>query len=157
MSVDKHVIFKNIDGKGFKVAIVVANWNPEICESLEKWCVRGLLDTGVQRDHIVIEHVPGSYELPIAAKQFADSGKYDAVVAIGCLIKGETMHFEYIAEAVSQGIMNVGLETGVPTIFGVLTCLNQEQAAARSQDNEKNSGYSWGKSAVEMAHGMKHW
>ena len=67
------------------------------------------------------------------------------------------MHFEYIAEAVSQGIMNVGLETGVPTIFGVLTCLNQEQAAARSQDNEKNSGYSWGKSAVEMAHGMKHW
>ncbi len=156
MSVDKHVVFNNIDGRGMKIAIVVANWNIEITESLEKWCVRGLLDSGVERNDIVVEHVPGSYEIPLSAMQFAKTKKYDAVVAIGCLVKGGTMHFEYIAEAVTQGIMRVGLDTGVPTIFGILTCLNQEQAEARSQDNEKNSGYGWGKSAVEMAHSMGH-
>jgi len=94
--------------------------------------------------------VPGAYELPFAARLLALSGTVDAVICVGVLVKGDTSHFEYISEAVSQGIMNVGLQTNVPVIFGVLTCQTDEQVTKRST-GKNNHGIGWGKTAVEMA------
>jgi 6,7-dimethyl-8-ribityllumazine synthase len=94
--------------------------------------------------------VPGSFELPITAKFLAGSKRVDVIVCIGCLVKGETMHFEYIAQATANAIMQVSLETYVPCIFGVLTVLNKEQAISRSTGTS-NEGLSWGLTAVEMA------
>jgi len=97
--------------------------------------------------------VPGSYELPLAARLLLDTGRVDAVIAIGCLIKGETMHFEYICEAVSQGIMRLNLESRVPVIFGVLACLTEEQARARAglSGSHGNHGKEWAQTALKMA------
>lgn len=94
--------------------------------------------------------MPGSFELPLAAKFLAMSGTVDAIICAGVLIKGDTMHFEYIADTVSKGIMNVGIQTNLPIVFGVLTCLNEEQVKKRSS-GDNNHGYDWGKTAVEMA------
>lgn len=97
--------------------------------------------------------MPGSYELPLAAQKYILHEKVDAVVCIGCLIKGGTMHFEYICEAVSRGIMDVGLTTGVPVIFGVLTCLTEAQALERAGliEGHHNHGPEWGDAAISMA------
>ncbi|MBF8280883.1 MAG: 6,7-dimethyl-8-ribityllumazine synthase [Candidatus Magasanikbacteria bacterium] len=151
----KHGFFQNLDGQGLKFAMAVANFNKDITERLEKWCVRGLTDAGVAEKDIAIEHVPGSFELPLTCQQFAKSGKYDAVIAIGCLIKGETMHFEYLADATFNGLVRAALDSDVPVICGVLTCLNKEQAEARSKDSEESSAYGWAKAAIEMAYSMR--
>ena len=95
--------------------------------------------------------VPGSYELPFGAKRLLDTKRFEAVVVLGCLLKGETMHFEYIAEAVTQGIMRLNLDYGVPVIFGVLTCLAEAQAKERARSDGHNFGYIFGRSAVAMA------
>ena len=102
---------------------------------------------------MIKKDVPGSYELPFAAKWMIETYKVDAVIAIGTLIKGSTMHFEYICQATSDGIMKVGLDTGVPVIFGVLTCLTIEQSLERAGLTEggHNHGHDWGATAVEMA------
>lgn len=102
---------------------------------------------------VVKKDVPGSYELPFAAKWMIETYKVDAVIAIGTLIKGSTMHFEYICQATSDGIMKVGLDTGVPVIFGVLTCLTIEQSLERAglAEGGHNHGHDWGATAVEMA------
>jgi 6,7-dimethyl-8-ribityllumazine synthase len=105
----------------------------------------------VSEENIFETSVPGCFELPLAARFLALSGTVDAIVTTGVLIKGETMHFEYIADAVSKGIMNVGIQTNVPVIFGVLTCLNEEQVKARATVGKNNHGVDWGKTAVEMA------
>ena len=107
------------------------------------------MEAGVKQSNIFVTYVPGSFELPITARFLAMSKRVDVIVCLGCLIKGETMHFEYIAGATADGLMKVSLDTLVPQIFGVLTVLNKEQAIARSV-GEKNEGLSWGKSAVEM-------
>ena len=109
-----------------------------------------LKECNVTDDNIFETEVPGAYELPFAAKLLALSGTVDAIICTGVLIKGGTMHFEYICEAVSQGIMNVGLQTNTPVIFGVLTCLSEEQVIERST-GANNHGDGWGKTAVEMA------
>jgi 6,7-dimethyl-8-ribityllumazine synthase len=95
-------------------------------------------------------HVPGAFEIPLAAKKAAQSGKFDGIVAIGCVIRGETAHFEYISQVASAGISQVGLETGVPVAFGVLTVDTDEQAMARSQPGPENKGFHAAQSAVEM-------
>ncbi|MEK7643953.1 MAG: 6,7-dimethyl-8-ribityllumazine synthase, partial [Patescibacteria group bacterium] len=146
----KGVSFKKMNGAKLKIGIAVSRWNGEITESLLEKCRLALLDSGVKEKNIFVLEVPGAYELPYAASHLIKTKKPDAVVCFGCLIKGETMHFEYIAEAVTQGIMNLNLGTGVPVIFGVLTVLNEAQAKARSGDNQQNHGYAWGLTAVEM-------
>lgn len=108
---------------------------------------------GVKASNIFTTYVPGSFELPLTAKYLTASKQFDAIICLGCLIKGETMHFEYISQAVSQGIMTVSLDSCVPVIFGVLTVLNKEQAVKRST-GLSNEGLSWGRSAVEM--GLAH-
>lgn len=142
--------FPKLNGKNIKIGVVVARWNTEITMGLTESCFHALKDSGVQKKNISIIEVPGSFELPVAAQQLFKKDKVDVVIALGCLIKGETMHFEYIADAVANGLMRVSLDTGKPVVFGVLTCLNEKQAKARST-GENNHGYGWGMTALEMA------
>eukprot|EP00160_Parvularia_atlantis_P017931 Unigene6372_Nuclearia_a/m.19644 Unigene6372_Nuclearia_a/g.19644 ORF Unigene6372_Nuclearia_a/g.19644 Unigene6372_Nuclearia_a/m.19644 type:complete len:161 (+) Unigene6372_Nuclearia_a:64-546(+) len=148
----KGIAPKQVSGKNRRVVIVSARWNASIVGALVEGCRKTLLDAEVHPDNIVHVEVPGSFELPFAASRAIQSGSVDAVVCIGVLIKGETMHFEYIASAVSQGIMDLGLKSSVPVIFGVLTCLTEEQALARAGLTEKghNHGVDWGLAALEM-------
>ena len=116
---------------GMRFAVIRTMWNSELVDALADGNTQALLRAGVPADRIVQQSVPGCYELPLAAKQLCTSGKVDAVVCIGLLIKGETMHFEYLSGATCEGMMNVQLETGVPVIYGVLNCLTTEQAVER--------------------------
>ncbi len=145
----KGITFSKQNGSGLKIGIVIARWNEAVTYPLRDACKKALIDAGVLDAGIIELEVPGAYEVVYGAKHLIESG-CDAVVTIGCLIKGSTMHFEYIAEAVSQGIMNLNTDTGVPVIFGILTCLTEEQATERST-GDKSHGYAWGQSAVEMA------
>lgn len=145
----KSVAFEKKDGSGLKIGIVSARWNRQFCEALTQQCKHALRDSGVKEENIIEINVPGAYEVVFGAQSLIKNKKVDAVVCIGVLIKGETMHFEYIAEAVAQGIMNLNLRTGVPIIFGILTCLTEEHAQERSV-GDKSHGYNWGLTAVEM-------
>jgi 6,7-dimethyl-8-ribityllumazine synthase len=135
---------------GRRFALVVSSFNKEITDGLLRGARAALADAGVNGAHITTVQVPGAFEIPLAARQLARSGRYDAVICLGCLIKGETMHFEYIASAVSHGIMDVSVETGIPVTFGVLTTLTEEQAAARAGDGADNKGREAALAAVEM-------
>jgi len=175
------------DGSGLRIGIIHARWNTTIIEPLLKGTLDKLRACGVKDSNIVVQSVPGSWELPIAVQRLyaasqvqqshsssASAGDllgssttdltamsasttlasqpFDAIIAIGVLIKGETMHFEYISDAVSQGLMRVGLDLGIPVIFGVLTVLNDDQAKARAglTSGSHNHGEDWGLAAVEL-------
>lgn len=140
---------KKNDGSKLKIGIVVSRWNREITDALLSKCQEGLRGANVKDRNIHVQQVPGAYELPFGAMALIKKKKVDAVVCLGALIKGETMHFEYIASAVSYGIMKLQLETGVPVVFGVLTCLNEKQALARSV-GDKSLAHEWALSAVAM-------
>ena len=133
-----------------RIGIIRTRWNDQHVSNLVDGARKALLECKVAEDNIFETEVPGSFELPLAARFLALSGTVDAIICAGVLIKGETLHFEYISEAVSSGIMSVGLQTSTPIVFGVLTCLNEAQVKARSTSNN-NHGYDWGKTAVEMA------
>jgi 6,7-dimethyl-8-ribityllumazine synthase len=200
------------DGSSLRVAIVHARWNTTIIDALVSGCKKALLASGVKGENIIVESVPGSYELPLAvqrvyaasqiqsttstiasgagslisattdllggmdkgaegvgqASKTEDGGSkqvFDAVIAIGVLIKGETMHFEYIADAVTHGLMRVQLDSGVPVIFGLLTVLSEEQGLARAgleggtgkEAKGHNHGEDWGNAAVELGVKRKGW
>ncbi|KAH6709289.1 6,7-dimethyl-8-ribityllumazine synthase [Leptodontidium sp. 2 PMI_412] len=182
------------DGSGLRIGIVHARWNTTIIEPLLAGTKAKLLASGVKESNIVVQSVPGSWELPIACSKLfsasqiqsttssslgagdllgssttdltsltleakTSSGPFDAIIAIGVLIKGETMHFEYIAEAVSHGLMRVQLDTGVPLIFGLLTVLDEEQAKARAgvTSGSHNHGEDWGLAAVELGVKRRDW
>jgi len=130
---------------------VVSRFNAEVTEGLLAGAVAALDAAGVSADARTIVRVPGAFELPITAQRLAESGRFDAVVCLGCLIKGDTMHFEYIAEAVSQGLSRVALDAGVPVAFGVLTTLTDEQALERARPGEGNKGAEVARAAIEMA------
>lgn len=136
---------------GCRFAIVVSRFNAEITEGLLQGACSALADAGVESEDVTVVRVPGAFEIPLAARRLAKTGRFDAVVCLGCLIKGETMHFEYIASAVSQGIMDAGADTGVPVTFGVLTALTDEQAASRASRGIDNKGREAAMAAVEMA------
>jgi 6,7-dimethyl-8-ribityllumazine synthase len=136
---------------GYRFALVVSRFNEEITEGLLRGARAVLAESGVRDEDITIARVPGAFELPLAARRLAASGGFDAVVCLGCVIKGDTMHFEYIAGAASQGIMDAGLQTGVPIGFGLLTTLTEEQAVARAADGPENKGREAALAAVEMA------
>ena len=139
-----------VDGSGLNVAIVKTQWNQLIVDSLVTKCHDTLVASGVK---VTVHTVPGSFELPLACKHLAQKSDIDAIIAIGVLIKGETMHFEYIADAVSHGLMRVQLDSGVPVIFGVLTCLTQDQAMERAgmlSAKGHNHGEDWALTAMEM-------
>ncbi|KAL0946552.1 hypothetical protein HGRIS_012757 [Hohenbuehelia grisea] len=192
------------DGSSLRVAIVHARWNKTVIDALIAGAVAKLKERGVKDSNIVIQSVPGSFELPLACQKViagshfqagsnvtdllgglsfgTDSpkipsrtgtpapaktvnmpgGPFDAVIAIGVLIKGSTMHFEYICDSVSHALMKVQLDTGVPVIFGVLTALTDDQALERAglgkgEDKGHNHGEDWGLAAVEMGSHIRRW
>lgn len=133
-----------------RIAIVVSSWNAEITESLYKAAYDTLIDAGCYDTDIMRHDVPGSFELPLGAKWALDTLTPDAVICLGCVIKGETPHFDFICQAASMGIMTLNLEYAVPVIFGVLTTLSVEQARERSGGKHGNKGVEAAATAIQM-------
>ncbi len=137
-------------GQGLKFGLVVSRFNEFITAKLLEGAQDALVRHGVNEDDIDIAWTPGSFEMPLIAKKMAQTGKYAAIICLGTIIRGGTPHFEYIAAEVSKGIAAVSLETGVPTIFGVITADNLEQAIERAGTKEGNKGFDAAESAIEM-------
>lgn len=139
------------DGSSFNIGIVVSQWNPDITAALLEGAREVLLRAGVLPQNIEVLYVPGSFELPWGARQIMKPGKRDAVICLGCIIEGETRHDEYIAQAVASGIMQLGLMSGIPVIFGVLTTHTEEQARERAGGKHGNKGAEAAATALHMA------
>ena len=136
---------------GYRFAIVVSRFNESITGALRDGARAALAEAGVASGDIEELQVPGAFELPQAARRAAETARFDAVVCLGCVIRGETPHFEYISSAVAQGIMDAAGETGVPIAFGVLTTDNEEQAEERAGAGRENKGWEAAAAAMEMA------
>ena len=134
-----------------RFAIVVSRFNEEITEGLLRGAKAALAEASVADEAIRVVRVPGAFEIPLAAQRLAESGEFDAIICLGCLIKGDTMHFEYIADAASHGIAQAALATGVPMAFGVLTTMTEEQAVERSTEGPGNKGRGAALAAIDMA------
>jgi 6,7-dimethyl-8-ribityllumazine synthase len=141
----------SLQAQGKRFAIVVARFNSFITERLLDGALLALRQSGAANDDIAIVRVPGSFEIPSASRQLAESGKFAAIVCIGCLLRGDTLHYDVIANEVTRGVGQSAQETGVPHAFGVLTCDTLEQAIDRAGLKAGNKGYEAGLAAVEMA------
>jgi len=141
----------NLLGKGLKFGLVVSRFNEFFTTKLLEGAQDALLRHGVNEDDIEIAWVPGSYEIPLIARKLAETKKYDAVICLGAVIRGATPHFEYIAAQVSRDISRVGLETGLPVIYGIITADSLEQAIERSGTKAGNKGFEAAQYAIEMA------
>lgn len=135
---------------GFRFAIVVSKYHDFVTDGLQAGALAVLAAAGVESNDVAIVRVPGAFEIPIAAQHAAESGRYDAIVCLGCLIRGETPHFDYIASAVSHGLTAAAGATGVPMAFGVLTTNTVEEALARAGDAPGNKGREAAAAAVDM-------
>jgi 6,7-dimethyl-8-ribityllumazine synthase len=138
-------------GEGLKFAVVVSRFNEFITIRLLEGAMDALLRHGVAEDDVDVAKVPGSFEIPLVAKKLAASKRYDAVICLGAVIRGATPHFEYVAAEAAKGIAKVGLETEVPTLFGVITADTIEQAIERAGTKAGNKGFAAAMSAIEMA------
>jgi 6,7-dimethyl-8-ribityllumazine synthase len=141
----------NLNSSGLKFAIVASRFNDFVTNRLLGGALDALERTGTATEDIVIVKVPGSFEIPLAARKLASGQKYDAVICLGTLIRGETPHFEYLSSEVTKGIAMVALESGIPVIFGVLTADTMEQAIDRAGLKSGNKGFEAAMAAVEMA------
>jgi 6,7-dimethyl-8-ribityllumazine synthase len=139
------------DASSFRVAIVVSRFNAFITDRLRDGAVDALGASGIHPSQVEVFAVPGAFEIPQAARAVAETGRFDAVVCLGCLIRGETPHFDYIASATAHGITDAAGDTGVPMAFGVLTTNTVEQALERAGDGPENKGREAASAAVEMA------
>ncbi|TCL39880.1 6,7-dimethyl-8-ribityllumazine synthase [Anaerospora hongkongensis] len=137
--------------QGLRFGVIVARFNEFITGKLLSGAMDALERHGAEKEDIEIAWVPGAYEIPLVAKKMALSNKYDAVICLGTVIRGSTPHFDYVCAEVSKGVAHVGLETGVPTIFGVLTTETIEQAIERAGTKAGNKGFDAATSAIEMA------
>lgn len=146
----------NVVAEGIKIGIVAARFNEFIVSKLVGGAQDACVRHGVKDGDIDLAWVPGAFEIPIVAKKMAASGKYDAVLCLGAVIKGSTSHYDYVCAEVSKGTAMVGLETGVPTLFGILTTDNIEQAIERAGTKAGNKGYDVACSAIEMVNLMKN-
>ena len=138
-------------GEDFRIGIVVSEWNPTITNSLLEGAYSTLVKHGVFDNNITIEHVPGSFELPTGAKFLLKYGKYDAIICLGCVIQGETRHFDFICDAVANAIAQLAIEENRPVIFGVLTTNDMQQAIERSGGKHGNKGIEAAITALKMA------
>lgn len=136
---------------GFRFAVVVSKYNDFVTDRLQTGALAALASAGVAPADITLVRVPGAFEIPLAALHAAESGRFDAIVCLGCLIKGETAHFEYISAAVSHGLTDAAAATGVPMAFGVLTTNSIEEALARAAEGNGNKGHEAAVAAIEMA------
>lgn len=142
-------------GDGLKFGFVVSRFNEFITSKLLEGAKDALSRHGVRDEDIGIARTPGAFEIPLVAKKMAQTGKYDAIICLGAVIRGSTPHFDYIASEVSKGIANIGLELGLPITFGVITADTLEQAIERAGTKMGNAGFSAAMSAIEMANLLK--
>jgi 6,7-dimethyl-8-ribityllumazine synthase len=141
--------------EGFRFGIIVSRFNDFISSRLVDGAMDALLRHGANEEQVSIIKVPGAFEIPLTAKKLAESGRYDAVICLGAVIRGSTPHFDYVAAEVSKGIANVSLESRVPVTFGVLTTDNLEQAIERAGSKSGNKGYDGAMTAIEMVNLFK--
>jgi len=139
-----------LNARGFRFAIVASRWNEFISSQLVEGAVSAFDRLGAEEKSVEIYRVPGAFEIPLLALRVAKSGKFDAVICLGTIIRGQTPHFEYIANEVARGIAQVGLQTGVPTVFGVVTADTVDQAIDRAGVKLGNKGYEAAMTAVEL-------
>lgn len=141
---------------GFRIGIVAAKFNPQVTGKLVNACVDTLAAHGVRKENMDVVRVPGAFEIPLVARTMAKSGRFDAMICLGAIIRGDTPHFEYISAEVSRGIGQAALDTDVPIIFGVLTTETVAQATERADSKKFNRGGEAAKSAIEMVTVMRH-
>ncbi len=146
----------NVVASDIKVGVVAARFNEFIVSKLVSGAQDALIRHGVNDDDITIAWAPGAFEIPLVAQRMASSGKYDAVICLGAVIKGSTTHYDYVCAEVSKGVTSIGLSTGVPTIFGILTTDNIEQAIERAGTKAGNKGYDAACTAIEMVNLIKN-
>ena len=146
---------KIVASEGAKIGIVAARFNEFIVSKLVSGAEDALVRHDVKEDDITLAWVPGAFEIPLAAKKMAMSGKYDAIICLGAVIRGATSHYDYVCNEVSKGIASVSLESGIPVMFGVVTTENIEQAVERAGTKAGNKGYDCALSALEMINLMK--
>lgn len=144
-----------IIGKGIKVGIVAARFNDFIVSKLVSGAIDGLVRHDVNEDDITVAYVPGAFEIPLIAEKMAKSGKYDAVICLGAIIRGNTSHYDLVCNEVSKGIAQVSLASEVPVMFGVITTENIEQAIERAGSKAGNKGYECALGAIEMVNLIK--
>lgn len=141
----------NFTAEGLKFGVIASRFNEFITSKLLDGAIDALKRHGAAEDNIAVAWVPGAFEIPVVAKHMAESGKYDAVICLGTVIRGSTPHFDYVAAEVSKGVAQVGMATGVPTIFGVITTDSIEQAIERAGTKAGNKGFGAAEAAIEMA------
>lgn len=142
----------NHDATGMRIALCAARFNRAVTEQLVEGARRELLQRGARAEDLHLAWVPGAFEIPQAARALAQTRRYDAVVALGAVIRGETPHFQYVCESAAAGVQNAMRETGCPVAFGVLTCETAQQARARAGGEQGNKGAEAASVAIEMAH-----
>jgi 6,7-dimethyl-8-ribityllumazine synthase len=152
----------DLRGDGLRVAVLVARWNADVTDRLRDGALAALSAAGVRDEDVTVLEVPGAFELPAAARRVAASGRVDAVVALGCLLKGETRHDEVIADACAKGLVDVSTATGVPVGFGVITAGTRAQALARSDSGASpgkggHKGREAAEAAVALARALRTW
>ena len=141
---------KVVAPQGMKVCLIAARFNSFIVQKLVDGAVDGLVRHGVDESNVTLAWVPGAFEIPVAAKKAASSGKYDAVICLGAVIRGSTTHYEMVCAESAKGVAQVGLETGLPVLYGIITTENIEQAIERAGSKAGNKGYDCALSAIEM-------
>jgi 6,7-dimethyl-8-ribityllumazine synthase len=146
----------HLSAEGFRFAVIVSRFNDFVSSRLAEGALDALRRHGAAEEQIVLVKVPGAFETPFVAKRLAESGRYDAVIALGAVIRGATPHFDYVAAEVSKGIANVALDTNVPITFGVLTTDSLEQAIERAGSKSGNKGYESAMAAIEMVNLLKN-
>ena len=145
----------SLNGDGLRLGVVVAEFNEFITSRLLEGAKTALVSHGVNEDNVTIAWVPGSFEIPLVAKEMAQSGQYDAVICLGAVIRGETDHYNHVSGEAAKGVANASVSTGIPVIFGVLTTDTVEQAINRAGGKQGNTGYNAGVSAVRMVNLMR--
>lgn len=150
-----HIVEGALRADGLRFAIVASRWNDLIVSRLVGGAQEALRRLGANEKHIMTVRVPGSFEIPLAAKKLALSGNYDAIICVGAIIRGETPHYDYLAADVTKGISAVALETGVPVAYGVITADTVEQAIDRAGVKAGNKGFEAAMTAIEMANLLK--
>jgi 6,7-dimethyl-8-ribityllumazine synthase len=151
-----NILEGNLTAEGLKLGIVVARFNEFITSKLLSGAIDTLHRHGANDDDVDVAWVPGAFEIPLAAKKMAETKKYDAIICLGAVIRGSTSHYDYVCNEVSKGVAQVGMATGVPTIFGVVTTENIEQAIERAGTKAGNKGVDSAMAAMEMANLLKN-
>ena len=151
------VLEGKLTAEGLRIGIVAGRFNEFITNKLVSGAIDALTRHGASAENMTMAWVPGAFEIPLVAQKMANSGKFDAVICLGAVIRGSTPHFDYVSNEVTKGVAHVGLQTGVPTVFGVLTTDTIEQAIERAGTKAGNKGFDAAMTAIEMANLIKSW